>query len=226
MKWQQIVDITPEQFNSLTKQELKGYTQILASAGNKRIKRAQEQGFNSPSIDAVLTKGKFSTKDKNLNQLRNEFMRAKGFLQSRTGTLGEFKKWQRENIDALKKEGINITPDQFDTFWRSYEALKKDHPEVANKGLKYYTMQAISQMQKDAPNMSVDEILSNMNDNIDLFYQIQQQQTTQAEEQAQELDFRAALDEITPTTRQETRNDEEQSRSAKRAAGRRARKRK
>lgn len=225
MKWQQIVDMTPDQFNKLTKQELKGYTQILASAGNKRLKRAQEEGFSSPSIDAVLETGKFSTKDKSLNQLRNEFMRAKRFLESRTGTLSEFKKWRSENIEALKEEGINITAEQFDTFWRSYEQLKKDKPEVANKGIKYTILQTISSLQKNAPDLSVDEIVTIMKNDLTFLYETQQEQTAQAESQATELDFWESLEQTTPTTRQETRNDEEGSRSAKRAAARRARKR-
>lgn len=217
--------MTPEQFNSLSQKELKGYTQILASAGNKRIKRAQEQGFTSPSIEAVLNKGKFSTKDKNINQLRNEFMRAKRLLTSKTGTLSEFKKWRAANIESLKQSGINITPDQFDTFWKSYEKLKKDSPELASKGLKYYLLSAIDEMQKEAPEISVDEITEGINENLDFLYEEEQAQTMQAEENASELDFWGALDEISQemTPKKAGRRDDENDRSAARAAIRKAR---
>lgn len=186
MKWQSIIDMTPEQFNKLSKQELKGYTQILASVGNKRLKRAQEVGFESPSIDAVLKKGKFSTKDKNLNQLRNEFMRVKRFLTSRTGTIQEFNKFRRETIAALKeKEGITITKEQFDEFWRAYEQLKKDKPEVANKGLKYNILTQIDEMQRQK--ISMGEIVEALKKDIDENYRKSQEMTKQAEENASEL---------------------------------------
>lgn len=229
MRWQEIVDMTPEQFNSLSLNDLKGYTQILASAGNKRIKRAQEQGFSSPSIDAVLAKGKFSTKDKSMNQMRNEFMRAKRFLESKTGTLGEFKKWRSENIAQLKKEGIEITPAQFDTFWKAYEELKKNNPEVANKGLKYNILKTIDAYQKEDPEISVDEIVSKMNEDVESIYEESQAQTAQAEEQAKELDFWNELDKI--SQEQEKRSNEKkgagkatkQDRSASKAARTKAR---
>lgn len=220
MKWQSIIDMTPEQFNKLSKQELKGYTQILASVANKRLKRAQEQGFDSPSIDAVLVKGKFSTKDKNINQLRNEFMRAKRFLTSKTGTLSEFKKFRKETINALKeKEGIEITEEQFDIFWRTYEQLKKERPEVANKGLKYNILKNIDYYQKQG--LSMDNIIKKMKENLEETYQEGQAMTKQAEENASELQmFFASLPEAEPV-KQETANHE--SRSASKAARAKAR---
>lgn len=190
MKWQQIVDLTPEQFNKLSKSELKGYTQVLASAGNKRIKRAQEQKFDSPSIQAVLERGKFSTKDKNLNQLRNEFMRAKRFLESKTGTLGEFKKWRKENIQELKEgSGINLTEQQFDVFWRSFEQLKKEDPTVANMSFKYHVLSTIDAMQKDNAELSVDEIVSTLKPQIEQMYKEHQSMGAQADLNATELDI-------------------------------------
>ena len=137
MKWQDIVDISPEEFMQLSKEELKARVQILASAGNKRLKRAQEKGFSSPSIEAVLKKGKFSTKDKSFAQLRNEFIRAKQFLQSKTGTLGEFNKFKRHALAQLTKEsGIKITPEQFDTFWRAYEEFMHQNSIYFNQSLR------------------------------------------------------------------------------------------
>ena len=110
----EILGWSPDQFMRLTKPELKEATQILASAGNKRIKRAQAEGFGSASIDAVLKKGKFSTADKSFAQLRNEFTRARSFLQSKTGTLSEIAKFKKESIAILKffpenKRGRNIS---------------------------------------------------------------------------------------------------------------------
>lgn len=230
MNWQQIVDMTPEQFNSLSKQELKGYTQILASAGNKRLKRAQEADFDSPSIQAVLKRGKFSTKDKSLNQLRNEFMRAKSFLTSKTGTIQAFNKFKRDTIAELakpEKGGIKITPEQFDVFWRSYEQLKEGKKDIAMKALKYTVLEEINDMMNDSDNISVEDIVAKLKPEVDKMYEEEQQTTKQAEDIATELDFWNAIDEVeTPkTSRKESRTDENrQAAKAARTKARRKRK--
>lgn len=190
MTWQEIADMSPDKFNKLSQSDLKKYTQILASAGNKRLKRAQQQGFTSPSIEAVQQRGKFSTAGKNVNQLRNEFMRAKRFMESKTGTLSEFKKFRSESIQALnEKAGINITPAQFDKFWRAYEELKKQNPSLAAKGLKYAVLEEIDKLQKDDRNIDVDNIVNTIQNNLNQIYENQQEQTAQAELNAAEIPF-------------------------------------
>lgn len=188
MTWQEIANMGPDKFNKLSKQDLKSYTQILASTGNKRLKRAQQTGFSSPSIEAVQQKGKFSTAGKNVNQLRNEFMRAKRFLESKTGTLSEFKKFRTESIEALNKAaGIKISPAQFDKFWRAYEELKKQNPSLAAKGLKYAVLEEIDKVQKDNKNIDVDNIVNTIQNNLNQIYETQQEQTMQAEINASEI---------------------------------------
>ena len=224
MKWQDIVDITPQQFSAMNKQELKAATQILASAGNKRLKRAQEQGFSSPSIEAVLAKGKFSTKDKSLNQLRNEFMRAKGFLQSKTGTLAAFNKFKKEAIQSLEnKAGIKISPEQFDTFWRSYEELKKGRSEVTTKKLKYLVLEEISEKMKDPDAVNVEDIVTQIQGEVDKMYEEEEQLTKQAEEQAAELSFWEELPEAKPVKMEKRENGKRKDRSAQKAAKSKAR---
>lgn len=228
MKWQDIVNITPEQFNKLTKEELKGYTQILASAGNKRLKRAQQQNFKSPSIEAVLKRGKFSTKDKSFNQLRNEFMRAKSFLESRTGTLSAFNKFKRETIAELakpEKGGIQITSEQFEVFWRSYEQLKEGKSEIATRKLKYTILQEIDAMQKDSKDLNVQDIVDALKGEVERLYQEEQALTRQAEEQKAELNFWNELENITPEKPAEGsyRDERKTERSAQKAARTKAR---
>lgn len=169
--WQSIVNMTPEQFNKLGKQELKGYTQILASAGNKRIKRFQEAGESSPSVEAVLKKGKFSTKDKSFQELRAEFMRAKRFMESKTGSLRAQTKLVGENIEKLKEAGISISRDQYTNFWRSYEELKKQDPTLASMGLKYAVLENIDKFQKDNEGVDVDEIVNHIQQNMTTIYE-------------------------------------------------------
>lgn len=225
MKWQDLVDITPEQFMQLSKEDLKARTQIMASAGNKRIKRAQEKGFSSPSIEAVLKKGKFSTKDKSFAQLRNEFIRAKQFLQSKTGTLGEFNKFKKKALTQLQKEsGISITPEQFDTFWRAYEELRKNDPQIASKGFKYAVLGEIKDQLDENPDLSVGEIVSNMQDKLDEIYEANQERQTQAELNAAELG--EWLDNLPKAPKSERSAKRESTRAANKAARTKARRKK
>lgn len=171
--WQNIVDMTPEQFNKLSKQELRGYTQILASAGNKRIKRMQEAGQSSKSMEAVLQRGKFSTAGKSQSELRAEFMRAKRYLESKTGSLAGAKKVQRETINTLHEKGINVSSEQYGEFWRIYEELKKNDPTVANKGMMYAVLERIAEYQRD--HMESHEILENMQADLQGIYENQKE---------------------------------------------------
>lgn len=169
--WQSIVDMSPEQFNKLSKQELKGYTQILASAGNKRIKRFQEAGETSPSVEAVLKKGKFSTKDKSFQELRAEFMRAKRFMESKTGSLRNEIQLRNENIEKLKSAGIEISKDQYKDFWRAYEQIKKDDPSVASQSLKYAVLENINSYQKSKDETNVEDIVNHIHEHMEQIYE-------------------------------------------------------
>lgn len=220
----EILGWSPDQFMRLTKPELKEATQILASAGNKRIKRAQAEGFGSASIDAVLKKGKFSTADKSFAQLRNEFTRARSFLQSKTGTLSEIAKFKKESIAALEEaSGLKISPSQFDTFWRAYEELRKNDPSIAEKGFKYAVLEQIDSIMKEhEEDMTVEDIVNELQGKLNDIYETNQMMTSEAEESA--TDLGAWLDEL-PEVPEERRSgaDEEDTRSAARAAQRKSR---
>lgn len=225
MKWQDIVDMSPEEFMQLSKEELKARVQILASVANKRLKRAQEKGFSSPSIDAVLKKGKFSTKDKSFAQLRNEFIRAKQFLKSKTGTMGEFNKFKRKAISELmKKAGIKISSSQFDVFWRSFEELRKQDPEIISKGYKYAVLGEIKELQVKNPNLSVDEITSDIKERLTDIYRAAKSREILASLNLTELgEFYGSLPEAPKTERSAER---ESTRAANKAARTKARRKK
>lgn len=212
----EILGWSPDQFMRLTKPELKEATQILASAGNKRIKRAQAEGFGSASIDAVLKKGKFSTADKSFAQLRNEFTRARAFLQSKTGTLSEIAKFKKESIAALEEaSGLKISPSQFDTFWRAYEELRKNDPSIAEKGFKYAVLEQIDSIMKESEDeLTVDDIVERLQGKLTDIYEVNQKMTSEAEESA--TDLGAWLDEL-PEVPEEKRSridhEEEQRRT-------------
>lgn len=169
MRWQDLVDISVDEFNRMNKSELKAATQILASAGNKRIKRMQEAGKVSSSAEYVLKKGKFSTAGKTFQQLKNEFMRAKQFMESKTGSLAAMTKLEKKSISALSEAGVSgVTSENYGEFWRAYEELKRAAPQVANAGMKYLVLQEIADKQREG--LSFDEVVAEVRGNLDDIY--------------------------------------------------------
>lgn len=167
----ELLDIDIKDFNQLTESDLRKATSILASAANKRYKRFQARGTDTPATRQLeQSGGKLSVKGKDLNQLRAEFMRAKQFLEAQTSTRRGWEQVQKSTIDALKKRGIEITKDQLDTFWKAYEDLKDISPDVANKSLKYDVMRNISERMEQGER-DPEVIASEMRDEISRIYE-------------------------------------------------------
>lgn len=88
MNIEQVMSITPGQLKKMNRDELGRTVSVLASAGNKRLKRMEQAGVETRASKEVLRGGKFSVKDKNVTQLVEEAKRATKFLRSSTGGLG------------------------------------------------------------------------------------------------------------------------------------------
>lgn len=168
---QDINNMDINKFNSLNKSDLQKVVGRLVSAGNKRLRSFERAGESSPATRHVARSGGvFSTKGKDINQLRAEFVRAKNFMTAKTGTRAGWKKVKRETIKSLKDRGINLTEQQFDDFWKAYEELKEINPSVANKGLKYNILQDIADMVTD-DTLTADEIALKLNSEISRIYE-------------------------------------------------------
>lgn len=167
-----ILSMDLSEFNKMKTRELRQLTTQLVSAGNKRIARFQKAGESSPALRYIEESGgKFSVAGKNLNQLRKEFMRIKGFYESETGSLRDWHRTERQTVESLSKSGVNITSGQMDVFWRSYEALKEQDPSIAEKNLKYEILSEISDVLGDPDVNTVEDVLSRMQDLITETYE-------------------------------------------------------
>lgn len=146
-----LMNLDIEQFNSLTAAELRNVTNRLVSAGNKRLRRFEAAGEVTPATSYIeRSGGKFSTKGKDINELRAEYARAKGFLQSKTGTRRGWEETKKSTANELKKYGVNVAPDQLGDVLRTYEKLKELDPSISMKSLKYTVLQAISTLDENA----------------------------------------------------------------------------
>ena len=166
-----ILSIDYNTFNILGLSDMRKVVGRLVSAGNKRIRRFENANESSPALNQVYRSGgAFSTKGKNLNQLRSEFARAKNFLEAKTSTRKGWRAFKKETIEGLKKKGVNITEKQFDKVWQSYEKLKEISPEVSNRGLKYAVLKDISDMTID-DDINADDIVSRLQSDINDIYE-------------------------------------------------------
>ena len=171
MSVKNILNIGIDAFNKLKTSAMRLVVGRLVSAGNKRLRAFERAGESSPATRHVYNSGGvFSTKGKDLNELRAEYVRAKNFLESKTGTLKGWRQVKKETIQGLKKQGVEMTESQFNDVWKAYEELKELSPEVANRGLKYSVLKEVADMVSDK-DKSADEIAFAIHDNLSQIYE-------------------------------------------------------
>ena len=172
---EELMNIPQDEWEGLSKKDMRSVVQRLASAANKRVDRMQKNGISSPALRQLLENGgRVSTKGKDLAALRAEFARAKNFLQSETSTISGYNKFVQDNIDALKEHDVDIDKKNFEDFWRVFDRIKEMDPSVENSALKYNIMQAIAD-EFDENDIDVDYITERMLDQIDLIYESQEE---------------------------------------------------
>ena len=156
-----------EKIMKMSRKDLAKEVQRLSKNANRRLKSFEKHGEKSPAYNYIQDSGgKFKTKGKTLNQLRAEYRRVSGFLESKTGTLKGTKNWKIESISKLN-EKLNLEGDRavtlkdFDTIWEAYEKLKELNPEVKVAEYKYKMgmgLDAIADMVINNKDMSGEDI--------------------------------------------------------------------
>lgn len=184
MSVQDLLNIDNRLFNSLTESDLRKVVGRLVSAGNKRIRTFERNKTTSPSLGRVnKSGGVFSTKGKDLAALRTEYKRAKQFLQSKTGTVKQWNKVKQETIDSLKKRGVELTKEQFDTVFKIYDRLAEVDSTIEDKKYKYKVIEEISNELADAledvedvdQDTLINDVVSDMMDHITELYEEEQE---------------------------------------------------
>lgn len=157
---------------SMSRKDLAKATSTLAQAGNKRLKRFQENNITTPATEYIKKHGgRFSTKGKDLEQLREEFQRAKDFLSKETSTIKGFRSWENKIADTLKTNaGIDynaLTEREKRKFWKAYSKLEE--LDAANVyGAKYRTSinEIYTAVKGGLRYKDIDDFVANMNAKI------------------------------------------------------------
>lgn len=130
MKIEEILDLEPGELMKLNKRELSKIVSQMSGVANKRIKRLKKSGVPSKALSNISRGGTFGVKDKNINQLRAEFKRARGFLKSKSSTVRGAKK---VNADMAKSIGGELAPQQLKDFWTAYNRLYEIEPNFVRE---------------------------------------------------------------------------------------------
>lgn len=141
LKISDIMDISWEKLNSLNLEDMRQLTGRLVSASNKRIRRLStaKRGTSSFAYQYIEERGKtFSTRGKDINQLRTEFKTAKQFLSMKTSTIKGWNKYRKEMeqrtgyiTDDESKEWSDST---WKKYWKVYRRFTETHGGTYKKG--------------------------------------------------------------------------------------------
>ena len=132
---------------SLSRADLEKATRALVRESNKRLTVMKNKGLSSPSTEYIKKHGgKFrvttrSGNKKSVTELREEFQRAKGFLESKTSTVSGFKEWEIQVGKTLADQGIDylsLNKTQKRRFWQAFAKIEElDHANTLKGSANY-----------------------------------------------------------------------------------------
>lgn len=162
-----IISMSGADLSKLSLSDLRKVTGRLVSAGNKRIRRLEQAGLTPSSLAKLdISGGAFSTKGKDVNQLRAEFVRARQFLKNKTSTVSGYKKQLKDTEKRLQEKGVNVEPGTAEKLLNLYSRLKETNPEVSTRALKYTALKTIANEIRLETGDSTEEILANIRDEL------------------------------------------------------------
>ena len=195
MNIKSILDMPIEDVMKLSKKDLTKATSTLASAANKRYRTLnrlhKNESVYSPARDS-LTKsgGAISVKNKNLNEVRREFVRAKNFLESSTSTgrgakrfmkemefnlylteqgkVTEYKRGTEKREKAFKRYRRRMSNDDLTSFFQNYNKLQ-EYKGVASAWGQLSSsevMRTLYETTKQNEGKSVEDILAEAADRL------------------------------------------------------------
>ena len=174
-----LAGVSVNQLLNIGATELKGYDRDnlsrivtkLNSAANKRLTRLEKKGYNTPAMRKNhVDKGeRFSVKDKNLKQLRAEYIHVSSFLKDNTSTVKGYKQFLKNLKNKFNEKGVKIgggsekeIQDFIDQETKIYDWLKERNPLIEESGYKYEAMLRVSEMVEQK-NLSERAIKRRMN---------------------------------------------------------------
>lgn len=168
MRWKDILKLDPDIVGRFDEGAYKTAVKRLSKYANRNLYEFMALNMESPATKwAERSGGVFSAKGKKINQLSHEFKRAREFLTSQTATVKGYRELKGEIATKLLKEDIEITEEDYEKFWKSYERLKEINPAVKEKALKYKVLKYISYMVQSDRRHSAHTIAENISKRLE-----------------------------------------------------------
>lgn len=202
-----IADITDPNkinINNLSRNDLSKVVGRLVSASNKRLRNLAKTplGRLSPSyrsrmgINRYKRKGRsygfFSTRGKNVNELRQLYGEARGFLALETSTV---KGWENVRNEITSSLGIDLSTKRKSTkFWKTYRQLAEMNNVYGKEVRSKLNSEQIQLMvaeqfgQRGGFNQKTDDVIAKMNQKITELYEQEQAQESRFAKVGSEID--------------------------------------
>ena len=132
-----LTNLDPEQLLDMPEPALREAVSRMAQAANKRVRRASKQEYTSPAVQAAKRGGAFSVRGKDITALRNEYMRARGFLGNKLSTASGYRELQREVKAELKNMGYKVNLKDAPKMLEAYRQLTQEDGSLLTRGERY-----------------------------------------------------------------------------------------
>lgn len=114
-----LLNLTAAQINKMSRKELASVVSSLGKTANQRLTRIEQANVNTPQYQKAMREGgRFRARNKSLNQLRNEYVRVKEFLNSKTSSLRGYRQTKRDFEKRMGGNNKPLTDKQYERFWK------------------------------------------------------------------------------------------------------------
>ena len=143
---QAVLNTDIQKMEKMERAELAREISIVVSAANKRIRRLQKAGYNTPALQYTMKHGgMFSVKGKSSEALLNELKRAKGFMGAKTSSVRGAKKSIKTMTEMQKKINPDfrgeMTQEEIAKYWEAIDRIRELQPSTFNEICLQYTAQ-------------------------------------------------------------------------------------
>lgn len=174
---QDLLKMGYDEFINLTESELRQVTGRMADAANKRLKRMGKTKTPA-TIQAARSGGKFSTKGKDMSQLRAEYARVRAFLENPTSTKKGYEKMKKQVEEETG--GDEIPQERAEGFWDVYKRLSESDPKF-KKLPPSDRIRAVQREMEAHPGLSVEQHMKNIQREMEAEYERQQEERSKVD---------------------------------------------
>lgn len=150
-----LLTLDPDEIMDMKSPQLREVVSRLSATANKRLKRMTEKYPNIPVVAQTKAGGKFSTKGKDLTSLRNEYLRAREFLNDPNTTITGWKRTEKALANEMKKEGWTVNPNDIPELLLNFNKLTGAEGIDLTRGERYKYAREIEEVVVEGANRSM-----------------------------------------------------------------------